>query len=60
MVCPYALLMVIAKLRRIGNCFLLSLKGSEISSDGDIGILGRNTILPACCPPTISASIALS
>src|SRR4051812_43124997 len=52
--------MVIAKLRRMGNCFLLNLKGSEVSSYGDIGILGMNTLFPACSPPTIFASIALS
>jgi hypothetical protein len=38
---------VIAKLRCIGNCFLLNMKGREISSEGDRGILGMNTILRA-------------
>jgi hypothetical protein len=52
--------MVIAKLRRIGNCFLLNLKESTSSSDRYKGILGRNTRFLACCPPIISASIALS
>ncbi|KAI5006443.1 hypothetical protein ZWY2020_033686 [Hordeum vulgare] len=28
------------------------------SSDGHRGIRGRNTLLPACCPSTISASMA--
>ena len=51
--------MVMAKLRRTGNCFLLNLKGSDISSEGAIGILGMNTLFPTCCPPTIWASIAL-
>uniref|UniRef100_A0A0A9ADI2 Uncharacterized protein n=1 Tax=Arundo donax TaxID=35708 RepID=A0A0A9ADI2_ARUDO len=49
--------MVMAELRRIGNCFLLNLKGSMSSSEGYIGILGRNTRFLACCPPIISASI---
>jgi hypothetical protein len=59
MVCPWALLMVIAKLNRIGNYFLLNLKGSDMSSEGDKGILGMKTLVPACCPPTISVSFAL-
>ncbi|XBI84545.1 hypothetical protein VPH35_092836 [Triticum aestivum] len=58
MVCPCALLIVMAKLSLIGNCFLLNLKGNISSSDGQRGIRGRNTLLPACCPSTISASMA--
>ena len=57
---PWALFIVIPKLSLIGNYFLLKLKGSEISSDGDKGILGIKTRFPACCPFTISQSIALS
>ena len=53
------LLIVIAKLNRMGNCFFLNLNGRVRSSEGDIGILGMNTLLPACCPLTISASIVL-
>ena len=51
--------MVMAKLRRTGNYFLLNLKESGISSEGRIGILGMKTLFPVCCPPTIWASIAL-
>ena len=60
MVYPYDLLMTVVKLKRIGNCFILKLKGKDISSEGDKGISGMNSFLVACCPPTISASIALS
>lgn len=58
--CPRDLLLVTAKHRRIANYFLLNLKGREISSEGHKGILRMNTLLSACCPPTISSSIALS
>ncbi|XBI32719.1 hypothetical protein VPH35_056134 [Triticum aestivum] len=50
--------MVRAKLSLTGNCFLLNLNGNISSSDGQRGIRGRNTLLPACWPSTISASIA--
>jgi hypothetical protein len=36
------------------------LKRSEISSNGDIGILVMNTLFPWCWPPMISTSIVLS
>ncbi|XBH64166.1 hypothetical protein VPH35_117992 [Triticum aestivum] len=49
--------MVIAKLSLIGNCFLLNLNGNMSFSDGQRGIRGRKTLLPACCPITISASM---
>ena len=55
-----ALLIVMAKLNLIGNCFCLNLNGSVMSSDGDIGIWGIKILLSACCPFTISQSIALS
>jgi hypothetical protein len=41
------------------NCFLLNFNGRVRSSEGDIGILGMNTLLPACYSLTISASIVL-
>jgi hypothetical protein len=47
---PCALLIVIVKLRRTGNYFLLNLKGSERSSDGHNRILGMKTMSPACVP----------
>jgi hypothetical protein len=53
---PYALLIDIAKLRCTGNCFLLNLKGSDRSSDGEKRILGMKTMSPACVPLTISTS----
>ena len=56
-VCPYALLTVITKLNRIGNCFCLNWKGNTSSSNGHKGIRGRKTRFPACCPNTISASM---
>jgi hypothetical protein len=56
-VCPCALLIVIVKLRRTGNCFLLNLKGRDRSSEGDKGILGMNTLHLAFVPLTIYASI---
>ena len=59
MVWPCALLIVMAKLNLIGNCFRLNLNGSVMSSDGDIGIRGIKILLPAYCPFTISQSIAL-
>jgi len=59
MVCPCNLFMVMAKLNRTRNCFLLNLKGREISSEGDSGGLGMKTLFRASCTPTISASIAL-
>jgi hypothetical protein len=54
---PYALLIVIVMLRHMGNYFLLNLKGSDRSSDGDIGILGMNTLSRASVLLTIFASI---
>jgi hypothetical protein len=54
---PYALLMVIAKLSQIGNCFRLNWKGNISSSDGHKGIRGRKTRFLACCRNTISASM---
>jgi hypothetical protein len=54
---PCALLIVIAKLRRTGNYFLFNLKGSDRSLDGENGIIGTNTLSPACVPLTISVSI---
>jgi hypothetical protein len=54
---PCALLIIITRLRRMRNCFLLNLKGSDRSSNGDIRILGMNTLSLACVPLTISASI---
>ena len=56
-VCPYALLTVIAKLSRIGNCFRLNWKENISSSDGHKVMRGRKTLFPACCPNTISASM---
>jgi hypothetical protein len=53
------LLIVIVKLSLIGNCFLFNLNGSVPSSEGESGILGRKTHLPACWLLTISASIEL-
>jgi hypothetical protein len=53
---PYALLIVIAKLKRTGNCFLLNFKGSDKSLDGDNGILGMKSLSRACVPLTISSS----
>jgi hypothetical protein len=53
---PCALLIVIVKLRRSGNYFLLNLKGSDRSSDRDNGILGMKTLSLAFVPLTISAS----
>jgi hypothetical protein len=50
----------IESLVRPGNWFLLNLKGSEILSKGDKGIVGMKTLLCTCYPPTISTSIALS
>ncbi|XBH90983.1 hypothetical protein VPH35_082494 [Triticum aestivum] len=47
-----------AKLSLTGNCFLLNLNGNMSLLDGHRGIRGRNTLLPACCPITISASMA--
>jgi hypothetical protein len=55
--CPYALLTVIAKLSRIGNCFRLNWKGNISSSDGHKGMRGRKTHFPTCCPNTIFASM---
>ena len=57
MVSPYALLIVMAKLSLIGNCFLLNLNENISSSEGQRGIPWRNTHCPACCPTMISASI---
>ena len=56
-VCPCALLTIIAKLSRIGNCFRLNWKGNISSSDGHKGIRGRKNCFPTCCPNTISASM---
>jgi hypothetical protein len=56
-VCPCNLLMVIAKLSRIGNCFRLNWKGNISSSDRHEGMRGRKTRFPACYPNTISASM---
>jgi hypothetical protein len=53
---PCAFLIVIVKLRRTRNCFLLTLKGSDMSSDGDNRILRMKTLSPTCVPLTISAS----
>ena len=44
-VCPCALLTVIAKLSRIGNCFRLNWKGNISSSEGHKGIQGRKNPL---------------
>jgi hypothetical protein len=59
MVWPCALLIVIAKLSLIRNYFLFNLNDSVTSSEGERGIHGRKTRLPACWPLTISASIEL-
>jgi hypothetical protein len=59
MVCPCVLLIVMEKLSLIGNYFLLNLHGNMSSSDGHRGIRVRNTLTPACCPMTISESMAL-
>ena len=56
-VCPCALLTVIAKLSRIGNCFRLNWKGNISSFDGHNGIRGRKPRFPACYPNTISVSM---
>ena len=44
-VCPCALLMVIAKPSRIGNCFRLNWKGNISSSHGHKGMRGRKNPL---------------
>ena len=56
-VCPCALLTVIAKLSQIWNCFRLNWKGNISSSDWHKGIRGRKTRFPACCHNTIPASM---
>jgi hypothetical protein len=58
---PCALLIVFMKLKCMRNYFLLNLKGSDRSSDGDNRILGMKTLSPACVPLIISTSnISLS
>lgn len=46
MACPCALLIIIAKNNRTGNCFLLNWKGCHSFSAGDKGILGIKTCFP--------------
>ncbi|GBM89383.1 hypothetical protein AVEN_226947-1 [Araneus ventricosus] len=52
--CPCALLMLMAKLKRTGNCMRLNWNGK---SKGMIGLLGMETSSPAACPVIIVASM---
>ena len=54
---PYALLIVIAKHNRIGNCILLNGRGNFSSSDVSSGILGMNTCVFLKSPLDIVALI---
>ena len=56
-VCPYALLTVMAKLSLMGNCFLLNWNGNILSSEGHNEICGRKIRFPAWSPTIISASM---
>jgi hypothetical protein len=56
-VCPCALLMVVAKLSQIGNYFRLNWKGIISLSDEHKDMRGKKTIFLVCCPNTISVSM---
>ena len=53
MVLSWALFMVIAKLSLTSNCFCLNLNGNEMSLEGDMKILGMNTLASACWSLTV-------
>lgn len=56
MVCPYDLFIVIEKLSRTGNCFLLRTKGSPSLANVFILILGKKARFPVLLPIKISTS----